>query len=62
MIPTTYLLTVERGKSSDKDDFSTQADKARKNGWPVLMLEADHNPQWSTPLQLVLMFQKIKGD
>lgn len=57
IIPTTYLLTVERGKESDKDDFSSQADKARKKGWPVLILEADHNPQWSTPLQLVKILQ-----
>jgi len=57
MVPTTYILTVDRGKDSDKDDFSSMADKARKKGWPVLILEADHNPQWSTPLQLVKILQ-----
>lgn len=59
LIPTTYLLTVERGKDPEKDDFSSQANKARKKGWPILILEADHNPQWSTPLQFFLMLQKI---
>lgn len=61
-ISTTYILTVDKGKDADKDDFSSQADKAKKKGWPVLILEADHNPQWSTPLQFVLMLQNINGN
>lgn len=58
MIPTHYILTVDKGKDSTKDDFSTQADKSRKYNWPVTILEADHNPQWSAPHALVSLLQK----
>ncbi|HLD52949.1 MAG TPA: alpha/beta fold hydrolase [Sediminibacterium sp.] len=58
-IPTHYILTVDKGKDSSKDDFSVQADKARKYNWPVTILEADHNPQWSAPLALVDLFKSV---
>lgn len=58
-IPTHYILTVDKGKDPTKDDFSTQADKARKYKWPVSVLEADHNPQWSAPIPFVEMLQDI---
>jgi pimeloyl-ACP methyl ester carboxylesterase len=58
-IPSHYILTVDKGKDLTKDDFSTQADKARKYQWPVSVLEADHNPQWSAPQALVSLLQKI---
>lgn len=58
-IPTSYILTVEKGKDADKDDFSTQANKARIKNWPVILLEADHNPQWSSPTALVNLLTNI---
>ena len=58
-IPTHYILTVDKGKDPTKDDFSTQADKARKYKWPVSVLEADHNPQWSAPVPFVDMLLQI---
>ncbi|MBA4259978.1 MAG: alpha/beta hydrolase [Chitinophaga sp.] len=58
-IPTQYILTVDKGKDATKDDFSTQADKARKYQWPVTILEADHNPQWSNPTALVNLLTNI---
>lgn len=54
-IPTTYILTVEKGKDPATDDFAPQAERAKKKGWPVMILEADHNPQWSAPEALVEM-------
>jgi len=36
-------------------DFSAQAQRAGARGWPVERLQADHNPQWSAPEQLVEM-------
>jgi len=59
-IPTTYILTVEKGKNVNDDDFASQADRARKLNWPVLQLEADHNPQWSAPEALVEMLKSIR--
>jgi pimeloyl-ACP methyl ester carboxylesterase len=57
-ISTTYILTVAKGTQADEDDFAPQAERARKKGWPVLQLEADHNPQWSAPKALVSILLK----
>jgi alpha-beta hydrolase superfamily lysophospholipase len=57
-IPTTYILTVEKGMDPKNDDFASQAERAKKKGWPVLQLEADHNPQWSVPEALVKILKK----
>lgn len=46
-VPATYILTVEKGKTAERDDFFLQSQRARKRGWAVLHLEADHNPQQS---------------
>ncbi len=59
VIPTNYILTVDKGKDSAKDDFSTQAEKAKKYNWPVTILEADHNPQWSAPQAFVALLKNI---
>ncbi|HEY6503337.1 MAG TPA: alpha/beta fold hydrolase [Chitinophagaceae bacterium] len=61
-IPTAYILTVAKGTDASKDDFASQAERAKKKGWPVLQLEADHNPQWSAPVALVEMLLKIGGE
>jgi pimeloyl-ACP methyl ester carboxylesterase len=58
-IPVTYIQTVAKGANSKDDDFGEQAERARKKSWPVLILEADHNPQWSTPQALVEMLIKV---
>jgi hypothetical protein len=58
-IPTTYILTVAKGTKPEADDFAAQAESARKKGWPVLQLEADHNPQWSATEAFVEMLRKI---
>lgn len=60
-IPTTYILTVAKGTKPEADDFAAQAERARKKGWPVLQLEADHNPQWSATEAFVEMLRKIGG-
>lgn len=58
-ISTTYILTVEKGTDPKDDGFAAYAEKAKKKGWPVLQLEADHNAQWSAPEALVDMLLKI---
>lgn len=58
-IPTTYILTIDRGKSPKADDFYTQAEKAKQKGWSILQLEANHNPQWSVPEKLVKMLHAV---
>ena len=58
-IPTTYILTVEKGKEPKDDGFASQAERAKKREWKVLQLEADHNAQWSAPKELVEILQGI---
>ncbi len=58
-IPTTYILTVAKGTKPEADDFAAFAERARKKGWPVLQLEADHNPQWSAVEVFVEMLGNI---
>ena len=58
-IPTTYILTVDKGKNPENDDFFVHAERARKKGWTVLQLEADHTPERSAPEELVKMLQEI---
>ena len=48
-IPATYILTVEKGKKPEDDDFFPSAERARARGWPVLIMEANHVPQWYLP-------------
>ncbi|HET8647933.1 MAG TPA: alpha/beta hydrolase, partial [Vicinamibacteria bacterium] len=50
-IPATYILTVAPGKT--EDDFDRFAERARRRGWPVLRLTADHVPERSAPRELV---------
>ena len=59
-LPATYILTVDKGKEPKDDDFASQAERAKAKGWTVLQLEADHNAQWSAPVELVEMLSKYK--
>jgi pimeloyl-ACP methyl ester carboxylesterase len=60
-LPATYILTVAKGIDPAKDDFASQAERARKKGWPVWQLEADHNPQWSALEALVRILEKVRA-
>jgi pimeloyl-ACP methyl ester carboxylesterase len=51
-IKTTYILSVAAGADPKTDDFASQSERARKRGWKMVQLTADHNPQWSTPEKL----------
>ncbi|MBI2512870.1 MAG: alpha/beta fold hydrolase [Opitutae bacterium] len=50
-ISAVYLLTVDPGKKPEQDDFWKSAERARARGWPVTIMEADHNPQWRKPAE-----------
>ena len=58
-LPTTYILTVEKGKEAKDDDFYKQSLRAKERGWPVLQLTADHNPQWSATEAFVEMLDQV---
>jgi pimeloyl-ACP methyl ester carboxylesterase len=48
-VAATYVLTVEKGKKAEDDDFYPSAERARSRGWPVIIMEADHVPNWRQP-------------
>ena len=52
-IPSTYILTVDAGKKPEEDNFYASSARARARGWKVLVMTADHNPQWSAVDDLV---------
>lgn len=56
-IPATYILTVAPGKA--EDDFDPFAARARKRGWPVFRMTADHVPERSAPQELVGLLRGI---
>ena len=59
-IPATYILTVDKGKEAQQDDFFRQSERAKERRWSILQLTADHNPQWSEPGALVEMLSAIR--
>ena len=58
-VPGIYIFTVEG--NVEKDLLYPFSERARERGWPVHMLEADHNPQDSMPEKLgELILEVIK--
>ncbi|MGC1204528.1 MAG: alpha/beta fold hydrolase [Flavobacteriaceae bacterium] len=58
-IPSTYILTVEKNLKPEDDMFFSAAERAKKKGWTVLQLEADHSPERTALKELVKMLQEI---
>jgi hypothetical protein len=59
-LPGTYILTVSKGRKPEEDEFFAQSQRAKARGWPVLVLTADHNPQWSEPEALVELLAHVQ--
>ena len=59
-VPGVYILTVDPGKKPDEDTFFIFAERAKKRQWKYLEMIADHNPQWSKPLDLVSLLEGNK--
>ncbi|HVT91143.1 MAG TPA: alpha/beta hydrolase family protein [Tepidisphaeraceae bacterium] len=52
-ISTAYILTVDPGKQPEDDPFYSSYQRAGQRGWKTMVMEGDHNVQWSRPKQLV---------
>ncbi len=59
-IPAVYVLTVDSGKQPAEDDFWRCAERARRRGWPVTVMEADHNPQWRQPAETAELLSSLR--
>ena len=57
-LPTTYILTVDAGKAPAQDAFFYFYERAKTRGWTTLVMEGDHNVQWSHPKELVGLLEK----
>jgi pimeloyl-ACP methyl ester carboxylesterase len=58
----TFILTVDRGKRPEDDDFAWAAQRAEKKKWPIFYLEADHNAQWSAPKELAGLLWSVGNE
>jgi pimeloyl-ACP methyl ester carboxylesterase len=56
-IPTTYILTVEKGKTPEQDEFYSFYLRAKGRNWPVQIMEGDHNVQRSHIKELVHLLE-----
>jgi pimeloyl-ACP methyl ester carboxylesterase len=57
-IPTTYILTVDKGKKPEQDDFYNFYQRAKSYGWTTWTMEGDHNVQRSHPNELLELLEK----
>ena len=57
-IPTTYILTVDKGKQPEEDGFYRFYERAKARGWTVEIMEGDHVVQRSHPKELVELLEK----
>lgn len=58
-LPTTYILTAENPDEPDNDGFYRFYERAKARGWPVRIMQGDHNVQWSHPKELVTLLQQV---
>ena len=54
----TYILTVDKGKTPEQDDFYKFYLRAQARGWPVFIMEGDHNVQRSHSRELVKLLER----
>jgi len=57
-IPATYILTVDKNKTPEQDDFYNFYLRAQARGWPAWIMEGDHNVQRSHPAEVVRLLEK----
>jgi pimeloyl-ACP methyl ester carboxylesterase len=57
-LPTTYILTVDKGKVPEQDDFYRFYERAKARGWTVLIMEGDHTVERSHPNEVVRLLEQ----
>jgi pimeloyl-ACP methyl ester carboxylesterase len=61
-LPATYILTVDRGKAPEQDDFYRCYERAKARGWTTHIMEGDHNVQRSHPTELVKLLEQAPSE
>jgi pimeloyl-ACP methyl ester carboxylesterase len=57
-LPTTYILTVDKGKKPEQDDFYRFYERAKVHGWTAVIMEGDHNVHRMHPKELVKLLEQ----
>ena len=59
-LPTTYILTVEKGKPPEQDDFYRFYQRAQARGWTVHIMEGNHTVERSHPNEVVRLLEQAQ--
>jgi len=59
-LPATYILTVEKGKPAEADDFYRFYLRAQARGWTTLIMEGDHTVERSHPNEVVRLLEQAQ--
>jgi len=57
-LPTTYILTVEKGKTPEQDEFYSFYARAKARGWTTLIMEGDHIVERSRPAEVARLLEQ----
>ncbi len=57
-LPVTYILTVDKGRTPEQDDFYPFYLRAKARSWSTVIMEGDHNVQRSHPQQLAKLIEQ----
>jgi hypothetical protein len=56
-IPTTYILTVDKGKPPEQDGFFRSYERAKARGWKTQIMEGDHIVHLSKTKELAQLLE-----
>lgn len=54
-LPATYIHTIDDPQHPESDHFYFYASRAKRRGWKVVSMIADHNPQMTKPEELTTL-------
>jgi pimeloyl-ACP methyl ester carboxylesterase len=58
-LPTTYILTVDRGRAESEDDFAPFSRRAKRRGYAHHVLRANHLPERTAPRELTDLLRGV---
>jgi len=61
-LPATFILTVDKGKTPEQDDFYRFYERAKARGWTTHIMEGDHNVQRSHPVELAKLLEQAPSE
>jgi len=59
-IPTSYILTVDKGRKPEDDTFYQSKERAKTRGWPAIIMEGNHFPMQTQPEATAKLLMDIR--